>query len=242
MERHQIYHAKIPDSAIAAFRVLSRSEFLEPLIAPRFAASFKTFLDSVAKTVAQRYPKRSGRSANEITMSARVRGGRRTLDSIDGYFLVSPQIYRNEFGARIRPSKSQKLAIPFGFAVWPNGSPKRRGPLSWKALGTFVYKSKRTGKEYIAYKTKGRGLVVLYVLVDEVVIKGTKRFPTAWNANIPSLYASWMAIMQEEINFVYDRAYAEQLKLVRPGMTLPRLPSRVPQASNYVPRMIPRFK
>lgn len=241
MRRDQIYRVSIPESAIAAFRQLSRADYLEPLIAPRFAASFKTFLNSVASTVATSYPKRSGRTARDILMSARVKGGR-TLESIEGWFLVHPSVHRNEFGATIRPTKAQKLAIPFGFAVWPDGSPKRRGPLSWKALGTFVYKSKRTGKEYIAYKTKGRGLVVLYVLVDAVTIKGTKRFPAAWNARLPSLYASWVAIMQEEINFVYDRAYNEQLKLVRPGALLPRLPSRIPNANNYVPRMLPRIK
>jgi hypothetical protein len=233
-ERLQIVRSQIPAGAITAFRRLSRSDVLERLTAPKFAAAFEEWLITVARTAAADFPARSGRGRQALMASARVRGGR-TYDSIRGYFLVPSNVAVPEYGATVRPKKATKLAIPLPAALHPDGSPKRRGPLSWKPLGTFVYKSGKTGRSYIAYKNR-KGLVLLYLLVDKAEIPGGRYIRSAFDRMLPQLYAKFYTILTEQINLVYTANLEISLKggkvYVGEGGTRPR-------ASNWARPLTP---
>jgi hypothetical protein len=248
MARVQIVNTQIPRGAISAFRALQRSQVLEQLVAPRFAATFGSWLADVARVTSMRYAKRSGKSAAEIYSSARVRGGNR-LDSIRGYFLVSPAIAANEYGAIITPKDAQALAIPLPAALYPNGMPKRRGPNSWRNLGTFIYKSKKTGKAYIAYRRKEapKGeykLVLLYVLVDRAEIKPKRTLRNTYDEMTPKLYAQWADILKEEIDKVYAKMIEDDVKALKGGGKLGsmRQPSQKPNAQTHAAALLPRYK
>jgi len=238
--RYQIVKTSVPEGAIMAFRTLSRARYIEPTLAPKFAQSFETWLRQVAAVTALQYPKRSGRSAASLATSARVRG-RTSLSTITGYFLVSAGIAANEYGASITPKNASKLAVPMPAALRADGSPKRIGPRSWSSLGTFIYKSKRTGGEYIAYKQRATGkLIVLYTLVDSVSLKGKRTLRSNYDRMLPKLYYVWNQILSEEIARVYSMDFLSELTKAQ-AKRVPQLP-RMPKASNYSVGLLPRYQ
>ena len=239
MARYQILNATIPDRAIAAFRTLSRARYIEPRVAPRFAAAFEDFLKRVARTTAAQYPKRSGKSAAELPASARVRGSS-SLASIRGYYLVSAKIAANEYGARVTPKNSKYLAIPMPAALRADGSPKRLGPRSWKSLRTFTYKSRKTGALYIAYRSGRQGLVLLYKLEEAVKVPAKRTIRNTYDRMLPSLYLSWTQILGEEINLIYSMDFLEELTSFQ-QRRVPQMPSRIPSAQNYSAGLLPRY-
>lgn len=242
MARLQIVNAKIPPSAISGFRVLSRSRILEPLVTPKFAKALEGWLKAVAAAVAVDYPRKSGRSAREIISASRVRYGS-TLESIRGYFLVSEAIAAQEYGAVIKPTKKRYLTIPIAFALRADGSPKRVSALSWKQYKTFVWTSKKSGQKYIAYKRKGDGkLVLLYVLVDAARIPGRGYIRKAYDKLLPALLASFYAILSQEVDNVYNVAYAAEYAKQGNRIPLPRLAPVKPNALTWSNRLLPRYK
>ena len=55
-------------------------------------------------------------------------------------------------------------------------------------LRTFIYKSKRTGQAYIAYKNSAGELTLLYLLVDEAQLRKYQGFlDRAWDLQKPDI-------------------------------------------------------
>ena len=208
--RLQIVRSQIPRGAITAFQRLSRAPILEQLTAPRFAVAYKEWLTEVAMVAARDFPVRSGRGQRALQSSARVTGGR-TFESIRGYFLVDSRIAVPEYGATVLPRNAKKLALPLPAALRADGSPKRLGPNSWRSLGTFIYKSKKTSQLYIAYRNK-KGLVLLYILVDRATIPGKRYIRSAFDRELPKLYAAFYAILEKQIEQVYQQDLEIQLR------------------------------
>lgn len=238
MANVRILNTVIPRSAISSFRSLSRASEIEPIISPQFAESFRGWLQQVASLSAIRWPKRSGRSSVALAKSARVTGTYK-LDNIHGYLLVSEAVMANEFGATILPKKSRKLAIPLEAALYPDGSPKRLGPKSWSSLGTFIYKSRKTGHSYVAYKSQRKGLVLLYLLVDKVQLKSKAIITSTYDMMLPQLEAEWTAILSEVIFEVYSREF-DLIYAQLTNLKLPKLPPKPPDARMHAARLLPR--
>lgn len=132
-------------------------------------------------------PIRTGRARR--TMLNGVRAFGQNFRNLRGYIIGPEYIAAHEEGATITPKNAKALAIPLEPALRPDGSPKLPGPRSWSnSLKTFIYKSKRTGNAYIAYKNSSGRLTLLYVLVDSVTLKKHSGFLSkAWETQKPDL-------------------------------------------------------
>ena len=116
--------------------------------------------DAVKKTVLS---KRSGEAMRSIVKSVKVEASvKQVIGKIGGiHYLKS-----HEYGAVIRPKRSNYLTIPLPAALDSRGVPKKRSAREWK--DTFVIKSKK-GNLLIVRK-KRAGIEPLYVLKKRVVI------------------------------------------------------------------------
>ncbi len=111
---------------------------------------------------------RRGDLANQLRTGIRVTG-KSSLRTMAGRIWTQPWVFPHEYGAHITPKNSPFLAIPFGYALHPDGRPKFRSPASWKRYGSFILTHKSDGRRFIVYKS-GDTLKYLYVLVDHVDI------------------------------------------------------------------------
>lgn len=146
-------------------------------------------------------PMRAGRSKRIMENGVRVFGT--TFISLRGHIIGPNYIAAHNKGATIVPTSAKALAIPLPKALRKDGSPKLRSPRSWKMMGSFIYKSKNTGRGYIAYKDKGGKLVLLYVLVQSVELKKHKGFlDRAWHKQLPFLTAELGAALLLELSGV----------------------------------------
>ena len=147
------------------------------------------------------FPFRTGRSAAKLYSGVRVYGT--AFNNLKGHIIGPNYILRLEEGGTIYPVESEMLAIPLFSALRPDGTPKLPGPRSWGNIRkTFVYKSKKTGRAYIAYKGADKRLVILYVLVEEVEIKARRFLRKSWERLKPELMAAFGQIMLAEISRV----------------------------------------
>jgi hypothetical protein len=134
-------------------------------------------------------------------MLAGIRAFGQRFGNLRGHIMGPSYIAAHENGATILPSNAHALAIPLPAALRADGTPKLPGPRSWKNVGSFIYKSKKTGKLYIAYRSAGGSLVLLYVLVDSVTLsKHTGFISKAWNRNKMGMFAQFGQIMMSEIS------------------------------------------
>jgi hypothetical protein len=125
------------------------------------------------------------------------------IGNVRGYILGPSYIKAHEEGATITPQNARALAIPLPAAQRPDGSPKLPGPRSWQNIQkTFIYKSKRTGNGYIAYKN-GDSLVLLYVLVDQVTLSRYKGFlSSSFDLRKPDVIEAFGQAMLFEMSLV----------------------------------------
>jgi len=239
--RIEIVNSTIPSAGISRLRSLKFGQQLEQEIAPQFSGVFKFWLDGVARKVALDWPRRSGSSATEIASSARVRGYA-SLDAIRGYFLVSSPIASNEYGTGERhPQNAKMLAIPILDGLFPDGTPKRLGPNSWRYLKTFVYKSKRTGNSYIAYRA-GDKLKILYLLVDKTKgLKELRKFRNTFDKNLPELYAAIELIVQQAVVNVYIKQFNDALDSIDGNLIMRKPPTIIPDATTHAGRLVPKY-
>jgi hypothetical protein len=146
------------------------------------------------------FPVRTGRGKSVALNGARVFGT--SFNSLRGHIIAPGYVKMLEGGADILPERSEFLAIPFGYALRPDGTPKLPSPRSWQNIRkTFVYRSKKTGGLYIAYKNDD-GIQVLYVLVEMVEVKGRGFLAKAWARRQRPLAAQFGQIMLSEISRV----------------------------------------
>jgi hypothetical protein len=128
-------------------------------------------------------PSRSGKSKRIMLNGIRTFGSRSS--GIRGHIIGPDYIAAHNEGATITPKKAKALAIPIGAALRPDGTPKLNGPRSWQNIvKTFIFKSRKTGQGYIAYRNGAGGVTLLYVLVDQAVLRQHSGFlDRAWNLN-----------------------------------------------------------
>lgn len=132
-------------------------------------------------------PYRTGRSRRALLGGVRAFGT--SFASLRGHLIGPEYIAAHEEGATIYPKRSRALAIPLPPALRPDGTPKLPGPRSWSnTQKTFIYKSKKTGQAYIAYKAASGRLTLLYALVDSVTLSKHKGFLSrSWDREKPQL-------------------------------------------------------
>jgi hypothetical protein len=241
--RLQIVNSKIDPRALARLRALKYGSEIEKIVAPNMITYFRQWLKEVAMGVAQDWPRKSGRSASMLASSSRVTGT--TLDSLRGYFFVSQEIAVNEYGSNppaITPKRARKLAIPILDGCFPDGQPRRKGPESWRSLGTFVYKSKKNKNLYIAYKSKTDGqLKLLYLLVDAVKLKEMRLIRNAYDRRLPDLMELFVLFMQDAIVEVYNQQFMAALDSIDPQLKMRKVPSVIPSADLHGERLVPKY-
>lgn len=241
MANFEIVQATVPQNGINRLRSLKYGRDLERMIAPQLSSAFKSWLTQLAKGVAIDWPSKSGKSSQAILNSARV-SGYANLESIRGYFLVPVQVAAHEYGTNTRrPQQARMLAIPILDGVYPDGTPKRLGPNSWRHLKTFVYKSKRTGNVYIAYRANGV-LKIVYLLVEAARgLKELRRFRNAYDLNVPKLYDQIQQIVSDAIVEVYITQFNDALNSIGEDLVMKRPPSVIPDAENHAGRLVPKY-
>jgi hypothetical protein len=237
----QIVNARVPRGGITKLRALALGEHIEQEITPRIGLAFRTWLSRVARSVAYDWPKKSGRSAIHLASASRVRFGSR-LDTIHGYFLVPTPIAANEYGTgRRSPVSARALAIPILDGLFANGQPKRLGPNSWRSLGTFIYRSPRTGNRYIAYRAGGE-LKIVYLLVDGTKgLRALRAIRNQYDRHLPELYTTVTLILQDAIVRVYNQQFLDSLRSIDPTLRMRRVPRVVPTADLHAERLTPRY-
>ena len=182
-----------------AFTLLSRAEGFSGRAEGRMASRMRDAIRNALMAVIMEsdWPTRTGRSQRIALGGVRAFGTRFT--DLRGHILAPMHIQRLEEGGVIVPTRAGALAIPFGQALRPDGTAKLPGPRAWANIKkTFIYKSKRTGKGYIAYK-EGKTLICLYVLVDMVEIDAQWFMRTEWQRVKQFLAARFGDIMLDEI-------------------------------------------
>lgn len=241
-ERRQIVRSSVSPAAIAELRSIKYGTLLEALTAPQIGRAFSIWLQQVAMKVAKDWPKRSGLSSVDISGSAHASYGL-TLSSIKGYFDVSIPIAANEYGTGvITPKNSQMLAIPILDGLYPDRTPKRLGPNSWRPLGTFVYRSKRTGQAYIAYKDGSDRLKIIYVLVPRTQgLRAIRKFRDAYDLLLPELYAAITLIMSDAVAVIYNNMFLDSLASIDERFIMQRLPSVVNVVATQAAQLAPRY-
>lgn len=132
-------------------------------------------------------PYRTGRGYRQMLGGVRVFGT--SFNNLRGYIVGPSYMRAHEEGATIVPVRAKALTIPLPPALKADGTPKLPGPRSWQnVLDTFIYRSKKTGRAYIAYRNRTGGLTLLYVLVSEVQLRTHKGWLSrAFNKQKPAL-------------------------------------------------------
>jgi hypothetical protein len=183
--------------AAAQFRAIIRPEMfgnigrIEPLIAPRAADALNAWLfDVVREALADSDIKsRKGEIRKQLTGGIRVYG-RSSLAQLRGQINVQPWVFPHEYGGKLTP-RGRYLAIPFGYALRGDGSPKFSSPNSWRRFNSYVIENKKKGKLYIVYKAANGDLRFLYTLVDSVTIPARLGLNRMAQAELGSLMAEW---------------------------------------------------
>lgn len=140
------------------------------------------------------FPSRTGRGYAQTRGKAQAFGT--TFGTLRGHITAPLYLVAQDRGALIEPVNARKLAIPVFEALRADGTPKLPSPNSWRMLGSFVYKSKRTGQVYIARKTPSGKVSVLYLLVDSVQLTKHKGWAqAAFERELPRLANEWGRIL-----------------------------------------------
>lgn len=203
----RIFEVDVSRAARTAFGALKQEKLtsrMESRMAQRMREALrqvieKTINDSIADGS---FPRRSGRGARLTRGGGRAFGT--TFSNLRGHILGPGYIKLQEEGGTLYPMKSAALTIPMPDALRNDGSPKLRTARQWgNILPTFVYKSKKTGNAYIAYKNKSTNrLVLLYLLVDAATFKGSHFLRKAWGRNRYYLGQLFGQIMRDEMESV----------------------------------------
>lgn len=119
-------------------------------------------------------PNRTGRGYAQTRGRAQAFGT--SFASLRGHITAPLYLVAQDRGSTIEPVNARKLAIPVFEALRADGTPKLPSPNNWRMLGSFVYKSKRTGQAYIARRKPDGRVSVLYILVDSAQLRKHKNW------------------------------------------------------------------
>lgn len=144
-------------------------------------------------TTSNTLSKRSGRLAQAIKQSARVRG--RSLEDVEGRLSAPGYARIHETGGVIRAKRSKYLTIPLPAALKPNGTPIKRSARQWS--DTFVARSKKGN--LIIFQKRGSDIVPLYVLKREVYIRPRLGMGDALEDNLPYFVDEVIDAMAKEV-------------------------------------------
>jgi hypothetical protein len=140
------------------------------------------------------FPARTRAGYNAVRNAAQVYGT--SLSSIRAFVNAPAHLVAHEKGATITPVNSQYLTVPIHQGLRGDGTPKLYSANSWRMLGSFVYKSRRTGKLYIARRTPDKKLEILYILLDSVDLTKHEGWATkALARRLPFLISEIAAIL-----------------------------------------------
>jgi hypothetical protein len=143
-------------------------------------------------------PYRTGQMQKALISGARAFGS--NFNDIRAYIYGPVSAKAHNVGSTIFPSEAAALTIPLPAALRADGTPKLGGPNSWRNVGTFIFRSKKTGKSYIAYKSAAGDLILLYMFVDKVQLRKYKGFlDRAWEGQKGKLGAEIGAILMTEM-------------------------------------------
>lgn len=179
------------------------NSWVEDNVTEEMVIALREFLDDVIKqTLADTELNiRSGRLHGAVLDSLEVFGSG-VVNNIGAHLVVPYWVAAHEYGAEIHPREAKVLCVPLPPALRADGSPKRRYPALWKPMGTFTYKSAKTGKSYLAYKD-GQTLVVLYVYVDVVTLPARLGLRAHYLDMLPILMAMWESILATNLEAAY---------------------------------------
>lgn len=195
----RVFEADLGNVIERAFGALNRAQGFSGRAQIRMAQKMREVLRvALERTIDDNFPVRTGRTKAQAMGGVRVFGT--TFNNIRGHIIAPSYIALMDQGGEIEPQQAEFLAIPFGYALRPDGTPKLPGPRSWKNIvNTFVYKSKRTGGLYIAFKTADGSLQVLYTLVEMAEFRPRRFLQKAWRQQQGDLMQEFGQIMLEEI-------------------------------------------
>lgn len=199
----RVFEAELGRVTSRAFSALNRAQGFSGRAETRMAVRMREVLrTALERTVDDNFPVRTGRTKKMAQAGIRVFGT--SFNSLRGHVIAPAYVKLLEEGGEIEPVNGEFLAIPFGDALRPDGTPKLPGPLSWKnVVNTFFYKSKKTGGLYIAYKNASGTLTVLYTLVELAEFKPPRRFlAKGWDRQKSELIQGFGQIMMDEITRV----------------------------------------
>lgn len=181
MANARIIDANLSDELAAAYKPLLAAKGISGRAQTRVAritreAIRQALTDAITLAYADgAAPYRTGRGKARLYQGVRAFGS--NLASLRGYIVGPEYLKAHEDGSTITPKNAKKLAIPLQPALRGDGTPKLPGPRSWRNVQrTFIYKSRRTGQSYIAYKNLNDSLTLLYVLVDSATLSKYKGF------------------------------------------------------------------
>jgi len=161
------------------------------------AEDLKGFLTAVAESLAQRHSgawpggtspagtepgtlsKRSGTMLQSVLDSVKVVGLR--WDDLQGEIGGNFYARVHEYGATIKVKNAKWLTIPLPAACDSRGVPLKKKAKDWDK--TFIKRSK--AGNLIIFQKRGRQLVPLYVLKEEVVIPPRLGMKAALDVSIP---------------------------------------------------------
>lgn len=203
-----VFDVDLSDVAATIYRPLLRATGISGRAETRISRQVREALkDALRDMLSRAYadgsaPVRTGRSRGIMFRGVRAFGS--NFNSLRGYIIGPDYIAAHNEGGTITPSGASALTIPLPAAQRSDGSPKLPGPRSWSnVLKTFIYKSKKTGNAYIAYKNKSGELTLLYLLVDEVQLRKYKGFlDRAWDFQKPDVIETFGRAMLFEMSQV----------------------------------------
>jgi hypothetical protein len=199
-----LYKFGVPASTRKALSSLMNHKLLqvEAQVIPEMRRAMLDYMeDTVLQTIATtKIKQRSGRLFKSLREGSRVKGT--TINSLEGTYFSNEYAYKHEYGAIITPTVAQVLTLPLDAALRADGTPKLKGPKSWRRFGTFSYTSKKTGRGYLAYKNAKGELVLLYVFVDRVKINAQLGLRKNHNASLGELVRAWGDIIVEGMHSI----------------------------------------
>lgn len=150
------------------------------------------------------FPKRTGRAYRIALQNVRVYGV--TFDTLRGHIVAPMYIAAHEEGAEILPKRGKFLAIPVGYALRPDGTPKLPGPRSWQNIQkTSIAVNSDTGKAWgIVINDRpedGNNYTVIYMLYTQAELPAQGFLSSEWDDTQSGLLGAMLGeIMMEEIS------------------------------------------
>lgn len=200
--RINVFSVDLSAATERAFGRLRQAKGFSLRAQQRMAQEMREAVEERLEMVIQDFPVRTGAAQR----SARARAFGTSFGNLRGVIVGPAYVKVLNDGAEIEPQSGEFLAIPFGEALRPDGTPKLPSPLSWKNIRkTFIYKSKKTDGLYVAYK-RGDGddaeVVCLYTLVPYASVMPRGFLDKSWRRQSSALGRELGQIMLQELSRV----------------------------------------